>query len=92
MFQQRILIRIFLATKQPGLFDFQNLGNKHPVKIHRAFMYTIKWQKRGSPHMQMLLWLEQSISPNQSNILNEKKKPNYIKFGLQKIYSDLSQQ
>ena len=41
---------------------------------HRAFMYTTEWQKRGSPHMQMLLWLEQSISPNRSNILNEKKR------------------
>ena len=38
MFQQRILFRIFLATKQPGLFDFQNLGNKHPVKI-QLFSY-----------------------------------------------------
>ena len=38
MFQQRILFRIYLATKQPGLFDFQNFGNKHPVKI-QLFSY-----------------------------------------------------
>ena len=31
---------------------------------HRAFMYTIEWQKRGLPHMHMLLWLEKSIPPN----------------------------
>ena len=37
MFQQRILFRIYLATKQPGFFDFQNLGNKHPVKIEEFF-------------------------------------------------------
>ena len=31
---------------------------------HTAFMYTIEWQKRGLPHIHMLLlWLEQSTPP-----------------------------
>ena len=31
---------------------------------HTAFMYTIEWQKRGLPHVHMLLWLKEPIPPN----------------------------
>lgn len=30
----------------------------------RCNMYTIEWQKRGLPHVHILLWLEQQVNPN----------------------------
>lgn len=30
----------------------------------RCFMYTVEWQKRGLPHIHILLWLEQRIPPD----------------------------
>lgn len=30
----------------------------------RCFMYTVEWQKRGLPHIHILLWLENRINPN----------------------------
>ncbi|XP_065356368.1 uncharacterized protein LOC135950766 [Calliphora vicina] len=30
----------------------------------RCYMYSVEWQKRGLPHVHILLWLDQRISPN----------------------------
>lgn len=30
----------------------------------RSFMYSVEWQKRGLPHIHILLWLENRISSN----------------------------
>lgn len=32
---------------------------------HQCFMYSIEWQKRGLPHMHLLLWLKNKIRSNQ---------------------------
>lgn len=33
--------------------------------IVRCHMYSVEWQKRGLPHVHILLWLEQKITPDQ---------------------------
>lgn len=33
----------------------------------RCFIYSVEWQKRGLPHIHILLWLEQRIPPNMLN-------------------------
>ncbi|CAK1583611.1 unnamed protein product [Parnassius mnemosyne] len=30
----------------------------------RCFIYSVEWQKRGLPHIHILLWLEQCIIPD----------------------------
>ncbi|XP_039602247.1 uncharacterized protein LOC120524463 [Polypterus senegalus] len=34
-----------------------------------CYMYSIEWQKRGLPHVHILLWLEQKITPNQIDLI-----------------------
>jgi len=30
----------------------------------RCYMYTIEWQKRGLPHVHLLVWLQDKVRPN----------------------------
>ncbi|XP_075139507.1 uncharacterized protein LOC142214459 [Leptodactylus fuscus] len=36
----------------------------------QCFMYSIEWQKRGLPHVHLLLWLKQKSRPNQIDIIS----------------------
>lgn len=36
---------------------------------HRCFMYSIEWQKRGLPHLHLLLWMKTEIQPNQIDLI-----------------------
>lgn len=43
-----------------------NLVTKHQLfGEHRCYMYTVEWQKRGLPHVHLLLWLKEKIRPNE---------------------------
>lgn len=44
----------------------------------QCFMYSIEWQKRGLPHVHLLLWLKEKLRPNQidDNISAELPDPN----------------
>ncbi|KMQ85421.1 dna helicase, partial [Lasius niger] len=54
-----IIARVFrLEIKK--LISLLNKGNLFG-KV-RCFMYSVEWQKRGLPHIHILLWLEQRIS------------------------------
>lgn len=37
----------------------------------KCFIYSVEWQKRGLPHVHILLWLKEKIRPNQiDNVIN----------------------
>ncbi|KAG5893814.1 hypothetical protein JTB14_027851 [Gonioctena quinquepunctata] len=42
----------------------------------KCFMYSIEWQKRGLPHVHLLLWLTKKICPNQIDEVITAKIPN----------------
>lgn len=39
-------------------------------------MYTVEWQKRGLPHIHLLLWLKNKITPNQIDNVISAELPN----------------
>ncbi|XP_043476306.1 uncharacterized protein LOC122507576 [Leptopilina heterotoma] len=41
-----------------------------------CFIYSIEWQKRGLPHAHILLWLEESIRPDQVDDVIRAELPN----------------
>ncbi|KAE9540849.1 hypothetical protein AGLY_004094 [Aphis glycines] len=42
----------------------------------RCFMYTVEWQKRGLPHIHLLLWLKNKITPDQIDNVISAELPN----------------
>ncbi|GFT80995.1 ATP-dependent DNA helicase [Trichonephila clavipes] len=42
----------------------------------KCFMYSIEWQKRGLPHMHLLLWLMEKLRPNQIDEIISAEIPN----------------
>ncbi|GFT19600.1 ATP-dependent DNA helicase [Trichonephila clavipes] len=57
------------------------------VKVHKLvtkgkifgdmkYMYTIEWQKRGLPHVHLLLWLMEKLRPNQIDEIISAEIPN----------------
>ncbi|GFU79470.1 ATP-dependent DNA helicase [Trichonephila clavipes] len=42
----------------------------------KCFMYSIKWQKRGLPHVHLLLWLMETLRPNQIDEIISSEIPN----------------
>lgn len=42
----------------------------------RCYVYTVEWQKRGLPHIHILLWLEDRIKPVQIDSVISLKIPN----------------
>ncbi|KAI8120455.1 hypothetical protein CVS40_8291 [Lucilia cuprina] len=43
---------------------------------HQRFMYSIEWQKRGLPHVHLLLWLKVKIRPYQIDAIISAEIPN----------------
>ena len=41
------------------------INKAHIFGEPHAFMYTVEWQKRGLPHIHLLLWLKTKIRPDQ---------------------------
>lgn len=41
------------------------IKKSHIFGLPRCHMYTIEWQKRGLPHVHLLVWLVNKIRPNQ---------------------------
>lgn len=41
-----------------------------------AYMYTVEWQKRGLPHIHILLWLKDKIKPEQIDTVISAEIPN----------------
>lgn len=56
-----IVARVF----RQKLLKFINFITKHNIfgKV-KAWMYCIEWQKRGLPHVHLLIWLENKLNPN----------------------------
>ena len=54
-----IIARVF-HLKVKKLMSLLNKGNLFGGV--QCFMYSVEWQKRGLPHIHILLWLEQSPS------------------------------
>ncbi|KAG5883854.1 hypothetical protein JTB14_034824 [Gonioctena quinquepunctata] len=42
----------------------------------KCFMYSIEWQKRGLPHVHLLLWLTEKLCPNQIDEVISAEIPN----------------
>ncbi|GFY19085.1 helitron_like_N domain-containing protein [Trichonephila clavipes] len=42
----------------------------------KCFMYSIEWQKRGLPHVHLLLWLMEKLRPNQIEEIISAEIPN----------------
>ncbi|GFR32755.1 helitron_like_N domain-containing protein [Trichonephila clavata] len=42
----------------------------------KCFMYSIEWQKRGLPHVYLLLWLMEKLRPNQIDEVISAEVPN----------------
>ncbi|XP_075125698.1 uncharacterized protein LOC142198565 [Leptodactylus fuscus] len=42
----------------------------------QCFMYSIEWQKRGLPHVHLLLWLKKKLRPNQIDDIISAEIPN----------------
>ncbi|KAI8420000.1 hypothetical protein MSG28_008600, partial [Choristoneura fumiferana] len=57
-----IIARVF-KIKVEKLVAFLTKG--HVFGESQCFMYSIEWQKRGLPHVHLLLWLKEKLRPNQ---------------------------
>ena len=57
-----IIARVFELKIKAIMHLIQKVKIFGEVKCH---MYTNEWQKRGLPHMHLLLWLQEKIRPNQ---------------------------
>lgn len=42
----------------------------------RCYMYTVKWQKRGLPHVHLLVWLNDKLRPNDIDLVLSVELPN----------------
>ncbi|GFU10111.1 helitron_like_N domain-containing protein [Trichonephila clavipes] len=42
----------------------------------KCFMFSIEWQKRGFPHVHLLLWLMEELRPNQIDEIISAEIPN----------------
>ncbi|GFR16796.1 helitron_like_N domain-containing protein [Trichonephila clavata] len=42
----------------------------------KCFMYSIEWQKRGLPHVHLLLWLMEKLRPNEIEEIISTEIPN----------------
>ena len=68
-----LLARVFRLK----VMKLMHLINKSQIfgKV-RCYMYTIEWQKRGLPHVHILIWLETKINSNQIDSLISAELPN----------------
>ncbi|XP_050675973.1 uncharacterized protein LOC126972914 [Leptidea sinapis] len=63
-----VVARIF-RLKVKKLMDVINKGRV--FREARCFMYSVEWQKRGLPHVHILLWLKDKLRPDQiDNIIS----------------------
>ncbi|XP_060881727.1 uncharacterized protein LOC132953221 [Metopolophium dirhodum] len=68
-----IVNRVFHLKVQKLL----TLINKHNIfGPSRCYMYTVEWQKRGLPHIHLLLWLTNKIQPDQIDSVITAEIPN----------------
>ena len=44
--------------------------------VMKCFMHSIEWQKRGLPHVHLLLWLTEKLRPNQIDKVKSADIPN----------------
>ena len=52
------------------VMKIMDLLKKHAVfGTMKCYMYSIEWQKRGLPHVHILLWLKEKIQPSQIDLL-----------------------
>jgi hypothetical protein len=56
-----IIARVF-HLKVKMMMNLLNKGSLFGAA--RCFMFSVEWQKRGLPHVHILLWLQQRISPD----------------------------
>ncbi|XP_037871618.1 uncharacterized protein LOC119629558 [Bombyx mori] len=63
-----VVARVF-RLKVKKLMDVINKGRV--FREARCFMYSVEWQKRGLPHVHILLWLKDKLRPDQiDNIIS----------------------
>ncbi|KAL8616749.1 hypothetical protein ACOMHN_017786 [Nucella lapillus] len=65
--------RVF-RQKVVRLMDLINKGNIFGPR--RCYMYSIEWQKKGQPHVHILLWLQEKIRPMQIDSVISAEIPN----------------
>ena len=53
VFRQKVIIMLRLLTKESVFGDMQ------------CYIYSVEWQKRGLPHIHILLWLKEKIKPTE---------------------------
>ena len=62
------------------VMKIMDLLQKHAVfGTRKCYMYSIEWQKRGLPHVHILLWLKEKIQPSQIDLLISAEIPDPTK-------------
>jgi hypothetical protein len=68
-----ITARVF-KQKLKSLIDF--IVNHHVFGETQCWMYSIEWQKRGLPHAHILIWLIESVRPEEIDKIISAEIPN----------------
>jgi hypothetical protein len=71
-----IIARVF-HLKVKALWDLLTKGNIFGTTS--CILYSIEWQKRGLPHVHLLLWLQEKIRPNQVDTVISAEIPDSTK-------------
>ena len=68
--------RVF-RQKVIKLLDLINKGKIFGAR--RCHMYSVEWQKRGLPHIHLLVWLKEKLRPSEIDLLISAELPDKIK-------------